>query len=119
MKLAKINKITIITSIVVLINLSLAAHFLLTRTSLFETNTAPAYILDRTNVPAGEFEALEGNEALSRYEVYLEWRLVSEEKDGNFIVETYQEFEIYKDGKETARVVATPNYQYLRYWADQ
>lgn len=47
----------------------------------------------------------------------LEERLVSTEEVDGYTVETYQEFEIYKDQEGTIqKVVPTSNFNYLRYY---
>lgn len=86
------------------------------RSAFFVRETKPAFLIEQLHVPTSDFNNDSEEASLSRYAVYLEWKLVNVQKDGNYIVETYQEFEIYKDGKETKKIVATPNYQYLRYW---
>lgn len=66
------------------------------------------------SVPVGgnmENEISVPNESMS-----LEKELVSKDIMDGYIVETYQEFEVYRDPKgEIVRSIPTSNYDYLRY----
>lgn len=53
----------------------------------------------------------------SAFAVHLEWRLVDTNQDGTDLVETYREFEIYKDHRNrVVKEVPTEYYRYLRYF---
>lgn len=121
MKHVNRNAWTAAIGIIATINLFLFAYFLMdvTERLLHHRSVKPAYTTERTDAPVSDFGDSESGENLSRYDVFLEWHLVHVERSGNFIVETYQEFEVYKDGKETVKTVATPHYQYLRYWDEE
>lgn len=59
----------------------------------------------------------EEEQAANNLTMILEWRLVDSAIQGDYTVETYREYEIYKnDQGKTVKTVPTSNYDYLRYW---
>lgn len=77
----------------------------------------PDYILEVEDVPASSMEEANVEEVgMRQYAVFTEWMLVDAWVDGDYEIEEYQQFKVYKDGDRTVQTVATPEYQYLRYW---
>ncbi|NBI28756.1 hypothetical protein [Chengkuizengella marina] len=51
-----------------------------------------------------------------KYFVILEKQLVDSKVEGNVLIETYQEFEVYKNlYGEVVQIIPTSNFDYLRY----
>ncbi|MBS4172266.1 hypothetical protein [Bacillus sp. FJAT-49736] len=68
-----------------------------------------------TNVPA--FSATKPTKSIAPA---LEERLVNTEEIDGYTVETYQEFEVYKEDDGTIqKVVPTSNFNYLRYKSEE
>lgn len=95
----------------IIMKLTLAEQGTWSRTNALK----PAYFLEKQHSTVGAFHSDTGEEIRTEA-VFLEWNLVDVSQEGPFEIETYQQFEIHKKGKNIVNKVATPHYQYLRYW---
>jgi hypothetical protein len=81
------------------------------------TDAAAAGQAQTMDDPDADATGAVGRKQVSNYAVTLQWGLVDTKLDGDYRVETYREFEVYKNNKgEVVKTVPTENYNYLRYW---
>lgn len=77
----------------------------------FERQTTIPIGVDRTVPVNGQSEEME-----TSLNPVLEYHLESTDLDDGYIVETYREYEVYKDKKgNVIEAIPTANYEYLRY----
>ena len=70
-----------------------------------------------TTVPALNQQTAQQAAAADSSYYTLQWRHVKTENVDDYQVETYQEFQIYKDVRDrVVKIVSLPHYEYLRYW---
>lgn len=67
-------------------------------------------------VAAGFLNSNLSKNEYKQYSLFTQWKLSGYYKDGNYLVESYQEHELYKDEKgKIVKTVPTDNYKSLRY----
>ncbi|MBM6618751.1 hypothetical protein [Bacillus suaedaesalsae] len=80
---------------------------------------SPMMAIDQFTVDYYESVPVGGNmenEVVSNENMTLEKELISKDIIDGYVVETYQEFEVYRDQKgEVVRSIPTSKYDYLRY----
>ncbi|AHD06945.1 hypothetical protein ABNB59_02150 [Paenibacillus larvae] len=75
-------------------------------------------VVSSPDLPAGVTSDSDSSEnKYEQYSLYTQWKLAKNYKDGNYLVEAYQEYEIYKDERgNIMKTVPTENFRYLRYY---
>ncbi len=122
---AKSNVVSALIVFVLIVNLFLIlkiaapdGHHQLSR--IIKPNAA-FIVQDEFIVPASadrqQSEATSGEIRPKNESVSLEWQLIGTGYDGQYSVETYREYEIYKDEHDRViKSVPTSHFNYLRYW---
>lgn len=120
------NKKWVFIGLVTFFNILLAV-LIMNRHDFFKSpsteETAPSFVgkvetVSKSDLPAGVTSDSETSEnKYKHYSLYTEWKLAKSYQDGDYLVESYQEYEIYKDERGTLiKTVPTDNFKYLRYY---
>ncbi|MFC3885685.1 hypothetical protein ACFOU2_20295 [Bacillus songklensis] len=80
----------------------------------------PVLLTEQDSVPTAAESKEEKEQPIQTQNFELEEKLVDKEEVDGYVVETYREYEIYKDQKgNIKKVIPTSNYNYLRYKKDE
>ncbi|NDI36185.1 hypothetical protein [Chengkuizengella sediminis] len=119
----KSYRLIYLTMFIVFINVILVLLLIIPRnhhqTSQILDGSEAAYIVEWTEeIPVNsQLNRTENTESKgNKYFVTLEKQLVDSKVEGEVLIETYQEFEIYKNQfGEVVQIFPTSNFEYLRY----
>jgi hypothetical protein len=104
-------------SVLLFLALILAPAFYLETSSSQDLKSNPLLIGQGSDEAAKMAAAVPAEKHLKKnYIMELDERLVNTSKEAGYRVETYREYEIYKNQQgEVKEIVPTPHYEYIRY----